>query len=367
MPIVKADRTAPLLKDAIVLDLSDLRQQADRILSDARQEADRLIAEAQRGVDELQNQAHDEAYRKGYEEGLGAGREEGREQGAAEAREAVQPQFEQLQRSWLDALQRFESHLSDTVESSRETVLAFALKLAERVVHRVVEVDRSVIVDQVAAGIDFVLQPTTIQVRLHPEDAPLVRDVAPDLIHAIRTLEHIDLVEDESVTRGGCFITAGDGEVDARLETQLQRLTDLVLPPANETTEGERAAPRAAPGSSPSASSIGSGSGRAHESNAASETGVDVPPPAPEGDAPESDVPEGDTQDGDTPESELGGDEIGRDAEPTDPSGGSAAKDESIAGDAHHPVGGAGSLDHADTTQRPSDGPASDAEGTDPS
>ena len=45
-----------------------------------------------------------------------------------------------------------------------------------------------------------------------------------------RGLEHVHLVDDASVTPGGCVVTSGQGVIDAQIDTQLRRIVELLVP-----------------------------------------------------------------------------------------------------------------------------------------
>ena len=42
-------------------------------------------------------------------------------------------------------------------------------------------------------------------------------------------VEHVTLVDDEAVGRGGCVLGYGQGRIDASIETQIQRLVESVV------------------------------------------------------------------------------------------------------------------------------------------
>src|SRR5690606_18935682 len=118
----------------------------------------------------------------------------------------------------------------DLEREAKQMVIEFALKVAEKLVHRVIEVDPSVVTDQVAGALAHVLRPLEVIVRLNPEDQPILQEALPDLMDEFQRLEHVKLVEDAEVTRGGCVVTYGEGEIDATIETQIRRVIDLILP-----------------------------------------------------------------------------------------------------------------------------------------
>ena len=49
-------------------------------------------------------------------------------------------------------------------------------------------------------------------------------------------LDHAQLVEESSLTPGGCRVYTGQGEIDADLDAQLDRVIADLLPPAEGVT-----------------------------------------------------------------------------------------------------------------------------------
>ena len=113
---------------------------------------------------------------------------------------------------------------------ARQVVAEFALKMGERLVHRVIEVDPSVVVDQVAGALALVLRPLDVSVRVNPTDLAVISQALPQLLEEFDHLEHIHLAEDGNVSPGGCLVSYGQGQIDATIETQIRRVVDLILP-----------------------------------------------------------------------------------------------------------------------------------------
>ncbi len=230
MPVLKNNSAAPLLREAVVLDLGDLARQGERIVAAARQRADRIIAEARQEAEQLAAAAHEHAREQGHAEGLQQGLDEGRRQGRNEAFTQMQQQLQDVQQAWRDLAAQWQSMRDELEAQSREAVVDFALQFAERIVHRVIQVDPTVIVDQVAAALEHVLQPLEVTVLIHPDDRPALEEAVPQLLEEFPHLTTIRLREEADVIRGGCELRFGQGAVDARLDRQIERIVDLMLP-----------------------------------------------------------------------------------------------------------------------------------------
>lgn len=230
MPVIKQHSARPMVKDAIVLDLGDLGRQAAKLKADAQARAKQILddaaAEAQRLLEGAAAKGQEEGYAAGHTEGLAKGHEAGR----AEALQQLSAQLTELQQQWGAALDQWQAHRDQAERQTRQQVLDFALKVAAKLVHRVVEVDRTVIIGQLAGALDHVLRPLDVTVRIHPDDRPLLHEATPELLGRFKNVTHIELVDDPAITPGGCVLSYGQGEADATIETQLARLVKTMVP-----------------------------------------------------------------------------------------------------------------------------------------
>ena len=73
MAVIKSQNAQTLLKDAVVLDLGDLRRQAAERQEEAQAQARRIVAQAQDEAHRLTAGAHAKGFEQGMREGLAKG------------------------------------------------------------------------------------------------------------------------------------------------------------------------------------------------------------------------------------------------------------------------------------------------------
>jgi len=230
MALIKSQHADDLAHDAIVLDLGDLRRQARVLMDRAKLEAERIVAEAKQEAEQLTAGAEHKGYEAGHARGLEEGRTAGHAAGRAEAIAEYRQQLDQLQEAWVHAARQWDADRRTMLLEARQSLLALAIQLAEKIVRRVPKIDPSIVVDQVAEAIEYVARPCDVTVRVNAQDRPLLDDAMTQLIDELGQVEHAHLVNDERITPGGCVVTYGAGHIDATLETQLQRVVDALLP-----------------------------------------------------------------------------------------------------------------------------------------
>jgi len=234
MAIIKNQFAGGFVKDAIVLDMADLRRQADRMRDAARQEADRIIADAKARAAELMRTAEIEAKTRGLEQGTQQGIDQGKRSGHAEALAKSQAQLQQLQQGWLAAAQTWDGQRAAMDRDARQAILELGLLFARKVVHRAIDVGARIVVEQVAEALRYVMRPTDVTIAIDPADRPVLEEAMPQLAVGLPNLTHVRLVDDEKIGRGGCVVTYGQGRIDATVETQLRRLVELLLPSSKD-------------------------------------------------------------------------------------------------------------------------------------
>jgi flagellar assembly protein FliH len=210
--------------------------------------AAQILADAQAEAKALTDGAAERGYEAGFAKGLDEGREQGAQTAAEQAAEEARGQYAALQGEWVDALQRVEAEREALVRDGSDTVLRVAVRLAERLTHRAVQLDEQVVVRQVDAALAHVLRPATLTVTAHPDDLAILERAMPELGTRFEALRHATLRPDDAIQRGGCLITHGQGAIDATLTTQLQRIVEQALPDAlAEATPETGSVPEPAP------------------------------------------------------------------------------------------------------------------------
>ncbi|MFG0246063.1 MAG: FliH/SctL family protein [Phycisphaerales bacterium JB052] len=218
-------------QNAYVMDLGDLEKRGNSLIDAANTKATQIIQDAVKERERLISDASQEGHKQGLAQGLEQGLEQGRAEGLEQAREAHREKLEQLESIWGDQLAHFEQQRDSMLEAARVQVVELAAKIAQRVVHRVVELDPTVVVRELESVLSTVTEPTRLVISVHPEDADLAKEELPRLIDRFASCEHAQVVTDPSIPRGSCVArTPGGGMVDASLNKQIDRIIDSLLP-----------------------------------------------------------------------------------------------------------------------------------------
>lgn len=102
--------------------------------------------------------------------------------------------------------------------------LKLALGIAERVIRRQVAQNPDITLDLVKEGLELAIGHERITVRLNPADHAALGDRVLKMTQHLARLGQVQVVSDPHVSSGGCQIDTEFGNVDQRIETQLNRI-----------------------------------------------------------------------------------------------------------------------------------------------
>ena len=110
------------------------------------------------------------------------------------------------------------------LRDSEEDLLKLSILVARKIVQQEIAQDRGILAKVVASAIDGISERDDIVVRLNPEDYKQVTTHKQHYLNNLNAERPINLKPDEAVSFGSCIIETVMGEIDARLETQLEEI-----------------------------------------------------------------------------------------------------------------------------------------------
>ncbi len=173
-------------------------------------------------IEAMQKQAYDEAFAQGKMHGFQQGFDEGSEKGYEDNVHLLQAQVATLT-SLLESLSEPFNRLDEKVEKE---LVKLVIGIATQIIRREIKLDPGQIVAVVRESIKVLpLASQKISVKLHPEDAELVRSaLALDEMSS-----SWGIVDDPLITRGGCEVDTDISHVDSTVEHRLTAVIATLL------------------------------------------------------------------------------------------------------------------------------------------
>jgi flagellar assembly protein FliH len=157
-----------------------------------------------------------EAYEKGFAQGEKDGFELG-EKKAVKIIENIENLFNEMTNLKHDILKQHEREILD---------LIFAV--AEKIIHHEVRSDETVIKNAILNALELAVEKSKIIFNVNPEDYDYVEKLRPEIFSQNKELKSIVVTSDPAVTRGGCFLETPYGNIDATIESKLEKINQCL-------------------------------------------------------------------------------------------------------------------------------------------
>jgi flagellar assembly protein FliH len=156
-----------------------------------------------------------EAYEKGFEQGR-------RDGFALEEKQLEEngKQFKQL----FNELDGLKTKICSETEGQ---LLNLSIAIAKKIIREEVRIQPKIIQQTVRAALNFLVDKNQIRILINPEDMEEVRKLLPD-IAAVTKGGQFQVVEDQAIGRGGCFMETSFGAVNATLEDQIGMIEKVI-------------------------------------------------------------------------------------------------------------------------------------------
>ncbi|CAN5363138.1 hypothetical protein BH10ACI2_BH10ACI2_06530 [soil metagenome] len=182
---------------------------ADDILQHARDEAARIIAQAEEHSAIIEQVAADKA--------------EHAAQANLEAK--IADRVAGLRTQLAETIAKVGQLSSQMTANVEQDLVELALQIAKKVVAREVTIDREIALTLVKVSLGKLHNRSVAEVHLNPEDIAYVKGH----IDKLDFRGSLELVEDKSISVGGCLIHTETGDIDARIESQFDEISHGLL------------------------------------------------------------------------------------------------------------------------------------------
>lgn len=198
-------------------------------LEEGKREAQRMIEQATSQANEIIRKAGEQAIQityQSYKDGFAEGKEKAEE----EAESILNMARKVLEEAYLwrqEVLSKSERSVIDLVKDIAVKMFGEGVALDPMVLKKAFE---KALLEAKTLGY--------LRLHLHPDDMAALEPLW--LKNQMMVVgQQIDLVPDEKIHRGGCFIEGQFGTVDARVETQLKVILDHLSEVSSVSQEGE--------------------------------------------------------------------------------------------------------------------------------
>lgn len=182
---------------------------AKSIVELAQEEAEALVRTARLEADSIRAQA--------YREGLEMARHEF-DQDRADLAERV-----------AQTIRNVERQLDDFWTAIEPDVLKLAVDIARKVIHREISENQEVVLNMVKIALYQIRDRQSLKIRVSPTDYELLREHKEEIMSSCDGMRSLEILEDRRVEQGGCLIESDNGNLDARIGSQIREVERALL------------------------------------------------------------------------------------------------------------------------------------------
>jgi flagellar biosynthesis/type III secretory pathway protein FliH len=164
------------------------------------------IIKIERKLYEEKEEEHKNGYAKGYQQG--------KAEGYAEAKKVIA---------------NFASLINDAIgqreilyNEARKQILDLVIKISKRVTCDAARLDPNITAEIISGAVNKLVNRSKLKVKVHPNHLPIIEQQIERFKGDSAAIKEIIIEADSRVHYGGCFIETPSGDIDARVESQLE-------------------------------------------------------------------------------------------------------------------------------------------------
>ncbi|MGB6985089.1 MAG: FliH/SctL family protein [Candidatus Aquilonibacter sp.] len=213
--------TLPPLQESV--NWQQLRTDAEAIVDRAAGDAESLIRQAETRALELIEAAQARSTKLESD-----ARETGREQGYAAGKSAAEDELAPAITTIRELIESVRAQRNAVIAAAEPELARLAMAIAERVIHHELQTNQNVIVENVRQALTRLVSREVVTLRVNPVDLDTLRHHRDDIV-AAGDVEHLRIVEDQRVDRGGVVVETDAGTIDSKVSTQLREARRAIL------------------------------------------------------------------------------------------------------------------------------------------
>lgn len=200
-------------------DLQLMRNQAQYILLLARKKARTLLDGVKQEARLIEEKARKEGYNKGYKEGLEKGKQDGVKQ------------IQEKGRNLLDEMDTIQKKFGDSVEALLKglqmKIIDIILVSVNKIIHKEIASDDELVLRTIKSAAERLTSRDSVQLIVHRESLEKVLENSSQLVMDMDNVSDINVTAGK-VDKGGCMLDAREGLIDARIDSQLEAVSEII-------------------------------------------------------------------------------------------------------------------------------------------
>ena len=162
----------------------------------------------QENISSIEQEAYEKSFAQGEKDGFAFG-----EKKAIKVIENIENLFNEIVSLKHEVSKQYEREIID---------LIFAV--AEKIVHHEVRSKESIIKNAIFEALELAVEKSKVVFNVNPDDYDYVEKLRPEIFNQNKRIKSIVVTSDPGVTRGGCYLETPYGNIDATIESKLEKI-----------------------------------------------------------------------------------------------------------------------------------------------
>lgn len=189
--------------------------------------ADRLRVD---GIVQAAKARADAIEREAYEKGFAQGEKDGLEIGGKK--------MEKVLDRILQVAREMENFKHEFIRRYEKEILSLICHIAGKVIERNVILDHTIVRKAIFEALSFAVDRSEITIKVSPDDVEYVKELQPEFFEKLKDIKSVIIQAVPSVGPGGCLVETAFGNIDARVESQLEKIGRAIEMAFDATGEG---------------------------------------------------------------------------------------------------------------------------------
>ncbi|MCF6179856.1 MAG: flagellar assembly protein FliH [Geopsychrobacter sp.] len=144
--------------------------------------------------------------------------------GQQEGASVVESKLESTLQALLQALDEVNQLREKVARNSNQDMLRMVMAISEQVILRSLKLEPEIVLSVIENALNSSVQADSYRIRVSALDLDLVNEQKPLFLASISGMKNISIIADATITPGGCRVESDFGDVDATIESQLEKI-----------------------------------------------------------------------------------------------------------------------------------------------
>ncbi|MGN6136875.1 MAG: FliH/SctL family protein [Aureliella sp.] len=200
----------------VAFNIDDVQQRAQAYLQQVRQQAAEMLAAAQREAESVRNKARSE--------GQADAQKDLAQQVEDRARQLTEERIRTATAACQQAVDSLSSDTTQWLQEWRDVTIDLAIAMAEKLVRQSMAQGLEPLRVWLEEALMLMRDARDVHILVHPDDFTWAGRYLQQMAKHVPHAGTAEILPDPEVSRGGCIVRCGQGQIDQQLESQLARL-----------------------------------------------------------------------------------------------------------------------------------------------